>query len=76
MNSGDITFNSIIDSGLSPQDGACFILERKKPSSETEFFPTCVGGVIAGKTTNAALTLVDGKWAHKREYDVFSIFQM
>ena len=56
MDEEEISFNSVIESGLSPQGGACFTLERKLPGGNSHYTPTCLGGVIAGKTTNAALT--------------------
>lgn len=47
----------MIDSGLSPQGGACFNLERLLPDGRINYFLTCLGGVIAGKTTNAAMVM-------------------
>ena len=63
-----LTFNSIIESGLSPQGGACFTLERKLPDGKPHYTSTCLGGVIAGKTTNAALTKEGPKWVHKEGF--------
>ena len=57
MENDEITYNSIIDSGLSPQGGACFTIERRLPNGNINYYPTCLGGIIAGKTTIAALTL-------------------
>ena len=57
MKNHDLTFHSMIDSGLSPQGGACFTLERLLPDGRVNYFLTCLGGVIAGKTTNAAMVM-------------------
>ena len=65
-----LKFHSIIESGLSPQGGACFTLERKLPDGTPHYTSTCLGGVIAGKTTNAALTLdkENDEWVHKEGF--------
>ena len=57
MKENTLDFHSIIDSGLSPQGGACFNLERLLPDGRVNYFLTCLGGVIAGKTTNAAMVM-------------------
>ena len=57
MKDQKLNFHSMIDSGLSPQGGACFNLERLLPDGRINYFLTCLGGVIAGKTTNAAMVM-------------------
>ena len=57
----NIDFDSIIQSGLSPQYGACATYKNT---------PICLGGVVAGKLTNGALVRKNNKWDQDSKYDL------